>query len=566
MKNRTGITRPTVGMHMSRLTIVTILFLTICCSLAMPVAAQSGDALKKVDEILRYMKSPNYAEDELVRRVVWNDKLVNEIISYRNLSDDDRQNFLRFLDISIARYQDENLRLKILIRAITTLDPLVQKYFPQWIVQDEPMILELMRKIRDNRDDMSDADAVVVVDRVLSGKAKIRIVQSPRDHENVLGILIEKARPKSENNDPSSGFIENLDDGSFEDYRIVGKKNIEGILQTALYTRLIERERYAHVMETGVIKPTPYVASANVGIPFGGGFMWTLQSDELRQEGVGEIQISRIRAGFELKIGNDWVNLPFLYGPQWNLLFVYEPSPYEYLKIGPSIPFSWGDKSIQDDFPLFKHRLLNGTLGVSAEYNRQLTNVAGTFGEDASGIGAAAFVSTGLRTLGSRKVIDLNGTIINGTGASKDNNVRVHPFYHIAYTATGYYWRDLGFLLTGLRASLGLGYQKVVAMQRQSKPTIAEQAYSDSVEVITGPGEGKAVLDPYLRLQYDNRGKTQYGLALQYFNGGLMGEAYFHIFSWLRAEVKYARVVFRDAEVWEHSEIIVPGLRIGFDF
>jgi len=41
---------------------------------------------------------------------------------------------------------------------------------------------------------------------------------------------------------------------------------------------------------------------------------------------------------------------------------------------------------------------------------------------------------------------------------------------------------------------------------------------------------------------------------------------YLNIFSWLRAEVKYSRLVFRDAEIWEHEEMIVPGLRFGFAF
>ena len=47
-----------------------------------------------------------------------------------------------------------------------SLDPLVRRYFPQWVVQDEAMILEIMRKIRDNRDDLRDAEAVEIADRV----------------------------------------------------------------------------------------------------------------------------------------------------------------------------------------------------------------------------------------------------------------------------------------------------------------------------------------------------------------------------------------------------------------
>ena len=548
------------------LIIASVLSFLITTSPMHSYAQGSGDALTKVDKVLQYMRSANYSEDELIRRIVWSEKFVNELVGYKNPADDDRQSFLHLLEIAIAHYDEENIRLKILIRALTTLDPLVQKYFPQWIVQDEPMILEVMRKLRDNRDDLPDADAVTIVDRILTGKAKLRIVQSPKDKENVLAVIIEKARAKTANSEESAGYIDNLDDPNYEDYRVVGKKNIEITLQPELYTRLIERERYAHVMETGVIKQTPFMTEANFSIPFGGGFLWTLNADEINHANAGAIQISRIRAGFELKIGNDWVNLPFLYGPQWNLHIVYEPDQTEYFKIGPSIPFSWGDSDIENDFPLFKHRKLNGTLGMSAEYFRQLTNVAGAPGDDASGIGAAAFISFGLKTFGTKKITNLNGTIINGTGETKDAATRKSPFYHVAYTATGYYWHDLGFLLSGLRGSIGAGYEKVVESRRMNVSTDGGPGSTigieDSIKVVSE----KAVLDPYVRLQYDARGKTQYGVALQYFNGGLMGEIYLNVFSWLRAEVKYARVVFRDPEKWEYNEMIVPGLRLGFNF
>lgn len=562
--------RLNIGTYMSaRHTVLYSFFLCVLFVSASPVAyaQRTSDAFKKVDEVLRYMRSANYSEDELIRRVAWNERLVGEIVNYKVTADDDRQNFLRFLDIAIVHYDEENIRLKILVRAITTLDPLVQKYFPQWIVQDESVILEVMRKLRDNRDDLNDAEAVEIVDRILTGKAKMRIVQSPKDRENVLGIIIEKARPKSANNEESSGYIDNMEDPSYQDYRVVGKKNIESVLQSDLYPYLIDREKYAHVMETGVIKPSPYLTEAKMSIPFGGGFMWTLSADEVKQEGVGAIAISRIRAGFDLSLGNDWVNLPFLYGAQWNLHFVYEPDQTEYIKLGPSIPFGWGDIQIESDFPLFKHRKLNGTLGLSGEYFKQLTNIGGTSDEDASGVGAAAFVSFGLKTFGTKKITDLNGTIINGTNVTSDTSARKNTFYHIAYTANAHYWRDLGFLVQGLRVSVGAGFQKVIGSSRkdffkQNQPGSNRSSIADSIQVVSD----KAVLEPYLRLQYDSRGKTLYGAALQYFNGGLMGELYFHIFSWLRAEVKYARVVFRDAEKWEYDEIIVPGLRMGFNF
>ncbi len=532
-------------------------------------AQSSGDALTNVEQILRFMKSANYSEDDMLRRMAWGDKIVTDMASYRP-GEDDRQNYLRLLDVAIDHYKDENDRLRVLLRALTSLDPLVNKYFPQWIIQDEPTILEVMRKVRDNRDDLRDAEAVTIAERVLTGKARMRIIQSPKDDQNLIAIIIEKARPHDEEN-LSAGFMTNKDNSDFDDYRIVGRRNLREVLTPDLYDYVVRRESYAHLDETGALKPAPYVAEATISIPFGGGFLWTLDADERASDGVA-LQPSRIRAGFELKIGNDWVNLPFLYGAQWNTLFVYEPSSTERIKIGPSIPFGFGDITVKDDFPVFQPRTINGTWGAAGEYFKQLSNTAGTVGSDADGIGAAAFVSFGLPKLGNKKITDANGTIINGEEVNQvydpndpGKSFLMNRFYYLASTATLYYWRDLGFALDGLRIAAGLGHQKVIEAQRRDPalfPGSDPNLIFDSVRTVAD----HTTLDLFARLTYDHMGKTSYGVAMQYFNGGLMGEVYLHIFSWMRAEVKYSRVVFRDVEKWEHEEMIVPGLRFGFAF
>ncbi len=550
-----------------------LLLLVVCAALVAPTFVQaqsSGDALTNVEQTLRFMRSANYSEEDMLRRMAWSDKLVTDLASYRP-GEDDRQNYLRLLDTAIDHYKDENDRLRVLLRALTSLDPLVNKYFPQWIIQDEPTILEIMRKVRDNRDDLLDADAVVIAERVLTGKARMRIIQSPKDSENLIGIVIEKARTHDEEK-LSAGFSPNRDNSDFDDYRIIGRRNLREVLTPDLYDYVVRREQYAHLDETGALKPAPYVAEATISIPFGGGFMWTLDSDERAADGVA-LQPSRIRAGFELKIGNDWVNLPFLYGAQWNTLFVYEPSNTERIKIGPSIPFGFGDISVKDEFPIFKPRTINGTWGASGEYFKQLSNTSGAPGADADGIGAAAFVSFGLPKLGSKKITDAEGRIINGDGVSPvydpndpSKSIYMNRFYYLASTATAYYWRDLGFALRGLRIAAGIGHQKMIEAQRrdpaQSQPGSDPGLVFDSVRTVAD----HSTLDLFARLSYDHTGKTTYGVAMQYFNGGIMGEVYLHIFAWMRAEVKYSRVVFRDVEKWEHDEMIVPGLRFGFAF
>ncbi len=536
-----------------------------------------GESFQSVDAIMRFMKSANYSEDDLVRRIAWSDKLVNELVSYR-VQEDDKGNFLRLVDLGINHYQDENVRLRVLLRAVTTLDPLVQKYFPQWVIQDEAMILEVMRKIRDNRDDLRDSEALVIADRVLSGKAKLRLVQSPKDPDNLIAVIIEKAREADPNNPEAAGFITNAENPRFEDYRIVGRRSLQKVLTADLYERVVRRSTYAHLEETGFIKPQPYIAEASIGVPFGGGFLWTLDADNQEEGGVG-VRVARIKAGFELKIGNDWVNMPFLYGAHWNTLLVYQPSPWESIKIGPAIPFSWGDKSINENFSVFKHRKITGTWGASGEYFRQLSNPSSSNLFNAYGIGAAAYVSFGLKTLGDKKITNPEGDIINGAGSTftreqwtpdqYDRIKQINTFYYISANATAYYWNDLGFMLNGLRIAVGAGYIKVDQARRKLWGIDPEyvsnsnrEAFEDSVKVV----DGKGTLDLFAKLSYDHRGTSTYGASLQYFNGGLMGEAYFNVFSWLRAEVKYARVVFRDPEAWEHEEVIVPGLRIYFAF
>ncbi len=567
MKNYSTFTTDNLTTNMKNRFIFLIAFALLLVGLSSPrtlFAQVSGDPLTSVEQTMRYMKSANYSEEDLIRRMAWSDRLINEMVSFRPI-EDDRQNYLRLIDIAVNHYQDENTRLKILLRAVTTLDPLVQKYFPQWIVQDEAMILEIMRKVRDNRDDLRDAEAVEIAERILTGKARMRIVQSPKDSENLIAIIIEKARAKDDENPESAGFITSVDNSDFEDYRIVGRKNLRTVLTRDLYDKVVDKPQYAHLIETGAIKPQPYVAESWISIPFGGGFMWTLESNEREGEGV-TIQVSRIRAGFELNIGNDWVGLPFLYGAQWNTMFVYEPSATETIKLGPSIPFTWGDESISESYSLLKPRKLNGTWGATGEYFKQLSNVSGAPGTDADGIGAAGFISFGLETLGSKKITDVNGRIINGDGADIDLNNPADArskFYYISSTATLFYWRDLGFLLDGLRVYAGAGHWKVnEAMRKNPYDGDGSFAVMDSVKVV----DSYSAADVYLKLLYDHKGKTSYGVSLQYFDGYLSGEAYINIFSWMRAQLKYSRVAFRDAEVWEVEEMIVPGLAIGFSF
>ncbi|MDH7516651.1 MAG: hypothetical protein QHI48_12355, partial [Bacteroidota bacterium] len=373
------------------LVVLTAVLLTGFLAPPRAAAQASSDALMSLDAIMRYMTSDNYSKEDLVRRIVWTDKLYNEVVTYVP-TDETRMRYLELLDIGIQQYQEESDRLRVLLRAITSLDPLVQSYFPQWIVLDHGVILDIIRKIRDNRDDMSDEDAIEIADRVLKGKARIRVIRSPRDEENLIAVIIENARVYDPNVVGSASYSPNAKNPDFEDYRIVGKKNLQSVLTQELYSDLLDKSRYAYRDETGVMYQEEHNAEATINIPFGGGFLWTLPSGSEINGETGE-KPEPVRVGFELKIGNDWVNLPFLYGPQWNAFIVYEPSRTEYLKVGPAIPFTYGDESINKELAVLKQRKLNGTWGMSGEYFRYLSNPAQGSGVDADGIGAAAYVS-----------------------------------------------------------------------------------------------------------------------------------------------------------------------------
>ena len=110
-------------------------------------------------------------------------------------------------------------------------------------------------------------------------------------------------------------------------------------------------------------------------------------------------------------------------------------------------------------------------------------------------------------------------------------------------------------------AALGFGYEKV-NKARRTNPAVDGILSTDSIRTMDTFGK----LDLFAKLSYEHHGITEYGASLQYFNGGLFGEAYMFIFSWMRFELKYSRVVFRDLEPWEYQELIVPGIRLSWAF
>lgn len=80
-------------------------------------------------------------------------------------------------------------------------------------------------------------------------------------------------------------------------------------------------------------------------------------------------------------------------------------------------------------------------------------------------------------------------------------------------------------------------------------------------------GKEKDVFDVYFRISLINLGsKHNYGLGLQYFNGGMMTDAWLELTQWLRVEMKYA-FLLRSSEIWESETsyfLISPRFRFGF--
>lgn len=77
----------------------------------------------------------------------------------------------------------------------------------------------------------------------------------------------------------------------------------------------------------------------------------------------------------------------------------------------------------------------------------------------------------------------------------------------------------------------------------------------------------KDIFDVYFRVSFINLGsKHNYGLGLQYFNGGVMTDAWLELTHWLRVELKYS-VLLRSREVWESEStyfMVSPRFRFGF--
>ena len=80
-------------------------------------------------------------------------------------------------------------------------------------------------------------------------------------------------------------------------------------------------------------------------------------------------------------------------------------------------------------------------------------------------------------------------------------------------------------------------------------------------------GKEKDLFDVYFRISFINlASRNNYGLGLQYFNGGMMADAWLELTSWFRVQAKYS-FLLRAKEVWEQEGsyfMVSPQFRFGF--
>ncbi len=149
-----------------------------------------------------------------------------------------------------------------------------------------------------------------------------------------------------------------------------------------------------------------------------------------------------------------------------------------------------------------------------------------------------------------------------------------NDFFNISTLAKLYYplmfrssETDPGFTF---RVEVGGGYMQVnrnhlVALGERAKET--HLFTPEDAGKMFSFGKEKDLFDVYFRISFINlASKNNYGLGLQYFNGGMLADAWLELTSWFRVQAKYS-FLLRTKEVWEQEGsyfMVSPQFRFGF--
>lgn len=255
------------------------------------------------------------------------------------------------------------------------------------------------------------------------------------------------------------------------------------------------------------------------------------------------------------RFGNDEINLPRWSSGMSQLYVGYKNDVH----VGLILPMNMYDGTLPKPIG-FNTNLLSSPMGYTFDFDF-------SFGFPFS-LGANVSILNKFEGIDKYSHLNvLKQTIIDGTDYTND-------FFNYSTIAKLYYplmfkdkENDPRF---AFRLEIGGGYIQVNRNHLVMKGETSKEGMQFNpadVGKMFSLGKEKDVFDVYFRLSFINLGsKNNYGLGLQYFDGGTMIDAWLELTQWFRIEMKYA-FLLRTKEIWESESsyfMLSPRFRFGF--
>jgi len=402
----------------------------------------------------------------------------------------------------------ENEALTRILSAIESIDTARQNELIQWIITD--------RNIRT---------------RVISALRKAGKNISP----NSVAELTVTQKPPTE-----PGADLQLLRLVIESVGIYGEPNIKRILGESLYERIKQRD-YEHTMiSTELIQNK-------------------IQSIYMDLSAFGGQIIFKSGFGVGYRVGNDYLGYPFWLPGTYQLYGMIRRGTTDFragveLPLGDAgaTPFKLSGESIN-----IKPRKLLGSTAFAAQVDQDL----GLLSEQSGRIHAGAEFLTSFSPNPNNYP---NFARESRYRTSFPRNSEKDSLYYIGLSGHAYAsYRLPDNVLRGAYVQLGAGYHRINAI------TVGPLSQAPNTGTDFSPVESGSFgqFDPFIKLGYVRSGEAgdEYGLSIQYCNT-LLTHGFFKLFPWLQLEFKYATVIFRDVQKWEHKDFVMVSPKLIFNF
>ncbi len=215
--------------------------------------------------------------------------------------------------------------------------------------------------------------------------------------------------------------------------------------------------------------------------------------------------------GMEVKLGNDELGLPF-----WTSGNLAVFALYNQIKVGGQIPFKWGTQSSSVLSSVWKPRSLNGTYGVTGEFD--WAYAGGSF------------------------LVGFPRTDTDGTFADTNNIYTIKAAGQVWYSFTV----NTNNSANLYRFKTGLGIELIgLSTFNKGTPGISQ----DEIE----PVGNRLLWSPYFKVDYMNQQfARRFGISGQYFRDIALVNLWLEIIpEQLRVEVKFSSILTRERDPWE---------------